>query len=95
MGVSGESAPFVSKNLEYITIDTWKDFRRTSENADDADQAQGGVPDAVIRSNDGRLFGFVLYPIKYIKFSFFMISQQSYRHTMILSCFLMYIVLLY
>ena len=71
VGVSGESAPFVSKNLEYITIDTWKDFRRTSENADDADQAQGGVPDAVIRSNDGRLFGLSPIPDKVYKVFFF------------------------
>lgn len=71
VGVSGESAPYVSKNLTYITMDTWKDFRRTTENADDADQAQGGEPNSVIRSHDGRKFALSPIPDKAYKVWFF------------------------
>jgi hypothetical protein len=71
VGVSGETVPYVSKNLSYITMDTWKDFRRTKENADDADQAQGGEPNAVIRSQDGRKFALSPIPDKVYKVWFF------------------------
>ena len=57
VSVSGESAPYVSKNLRFVTIEKWKDFRRARENADDADQAVGGVPNLVIRSPDSRKLG--------------------------------------
>jgi len=57
IGVSGESAPYVSKNLRFLTLEKWKDFRRSIENADDADAATGGQPNYVIRSPDARKFG--------------------------------------
>ena len=71
IGVSGESAPYVSKNLSYITIDSWKDFRRTRENADDADTQNWGEPNAVVRSLDGRKFGLSPIPKKAYKIWFF------------------------
>ena len=36
IGVSGESAPYTAKNLRFLTIEEWKDFRRLPENLDDA-----------------------------------------------------------
>ena len=57
VGVSGESAPYTSRNLTYITTEKWRDFRRPQENADDADAAVGGTPRYVIRSPDSRKFG--------------------------------------
>ncbi len=71
VGVSGEVAPYVSKNLRFITIEQWKDFRRTSENADDADQAVGGEPRFVIRSPDARKFGLSPIPDQVYKVWFF------------------------
>lgn len=69
-GVDGETAPFVSKNLKYLTTEDWKDFQRESENADDADQAVGGEPRYVIRSPDGRRFGLSPIPDKAYKVYF-------------------------
>ena len=66
VGVSGESAPYVSKNLRFVTIEKWKDFRRA-----DADQAVGGEPNLVIRSPDSRKFGLSPIPDKVYKVWFF------------------------
>jgi hypothetical protein len=63
-GVSGETAPYVSKNLRFTTTEEWKDYFRVSENADSADQAVGGEPARVIRSQDGRSFGLSPIPDK-------------------------------
>ena len=71
VGVSGETAPYVSRNLSFITTEKWKDFRRTQENADDADQAVGGTPKYVIRSPDSRKFGLSPIPDKVYKVWFF------------------------
>ena len=57
VGVSGESAPYTVRNLRFTTIEEWKDFFRLSQNKDDADQAEGGTPDRVIKSPDNRKFG--------------------------------------
>ena len=37
IGVSGESAPYVSRNLPFKMLEDWKDFRRAAENIDDDD----------------------------------------------------------
>ena len=37
INVSGESAPYVSKGLKFLTLADWKSNYRDSENADDAD----------------------------------------------------------
>jgi len=71
IGVSGESAPYVSKNLKFMTTEKWKDFRRAMENADDADQAVGGEPNLVIRSPDSRKFGLSPIPDKTYRVYFF------------------------
>ena len=77
IGVSGESAPYVSKNLRFVTTEKWKDFRRARENADDADQAVGGEPNFVIRSPDGRKFGLSPIPDKVYKIWFFAYSLPT------------------
>ena len=71
VSVSGESAPYVSKNLRFVTTEKWKDFRRAREIADDADQAVGGEPNLVIRSPDSRKFGLSPIPDKGYKVWFF------------------------
>lgn len=77
VGVSGETAPYVSKNLRFVTIEKWKDFRRARENADDADQAVGGEPNVVIRSPDSRKFGLSPIPDKTYRVHFFAYSLPT------------------
>lgn len=64
VGVSGETAPFVSKNLNYITLETYKDYFRVGENSDDADTQNFGEPLRVIKSPDNRMFGLSPIPDK-------------------------------
>jgi len=64
VGVDGETAPYTARNLRFLTTEEWKDFRRVSENLDDADTQQYGQPNAVIRSPDSRKFGLSPIPDK-------------------------------
>ena len=57
ISVSGESSPYVSRNLKYATLSDWKNYRRESENIDDADSQNWGQPSVIFRSTDGRKFG--------------------------------------
>ena len=57
VGVSGETAPYTIRNIKYTTTEEWKDFFRISQNQDDADTQQYGVPSRVVRSPDSRKFG--------------------------------------
>lgn len=77
VGVAGESAPYISKNLRFMSTETWKDYRRTHENADDADTQAWGEPDAVIRSPDGRKFGLSPIPKQEYKVWFFAWEQPT------------------
>ena len=70
VGVSGEAAPYTSRNLRFTTTEAWKDYRRIPENLDDADTQQYGIPDRVIKSPDNRKFGLSsipdkVYPVSY------------------------------
>tara|TARA_R100001244_G_scaffold21724_1_gene22936 strand:+ start:911 stop:1678 length:768 start_codon:yes stop_codon:yes gene_type:complete len=71
VGVSGESAPYVARNIRYATTEAWKDFRRLSENLDDADTQQWGEPNIVIRSPDSRKFGLSPIPKKVYRIWYF------------------------
>ena len=71
VGVSGESAPYVSRNLKYVTLADWKNYRREAENIDDADSQNWGESNVVIRSPDGRNFGLSPIPKKVYKVWFF------------------------
>lgn len=77
IGVSGETSPYISRNLRYMTIEEWKDFYRVSENIDDADSQNYGVPKAVIRSPDNRKFGLSPIPDKTYKVWFFAYVQPT------------------
>ena len=57
IGVSGETAPYTSRGLTFITLDDWTRYLRDSENDDDADTQQYGEPKYIIRSPDHRKFG--------------------------------------
>ena len=71
VGVSGESAPYTIRNIKYTTTEEWKDFFRVSQNQDDADTQQYGVPSRVVRSPDSRKFGLSPIPDKVYRVYFF------------------------
>ena len=71
VGVSGESSPYVARNLRFATTEDWKDFRRLSENLDDADTQNWGEPNLVIRSPDARKFGLSPIPKKVYRIWFY------------------------
>ena len=64
INVSGESTPYVSKGLEFLTLEDWNRYLRDSENADDADSQNYGEPKYVLRSPDHRKFGLSPIPDK-------------------------------
>jgi hypothetical protein len=71
IGVSGESAPYTARNLRFTSIEEWKDYFRLSENKDDADTQNYGVPNRVIKSPDNRSFGLSPIPDKVYKVWFY------------------------
>lgn len=71
VGVSGETSPYISKNLRYTTIEEWKDYYRTTENNDDADAQNWGEPARVIKSPDNRKFGLSPIPKQEYKVWFY------------------------
>ena len=71
ISVSGESAPYVSRNLSFITTEEWKDHLREGENADDADTQNWGEPRFIIRSPDARKFGVSPIPDKVYRVWFY------------------------
>lgn len=77
VGVTSESAPYTAKNLRFTTVDEWKDFYRARENADDAEDANGGEPKRVIRSPDGRMFGLSPIPDKVYRVWFYAYTQPT------------------
>ena len=71
ISVSGESAPYVSRNLSFVTTEEWKDHLREGENADDADAQNWGEPRFIIRSPDARKFGVSPIPDKVYRVWFY------------------------
>ena len=71
INVSGESSPYVSKGLRYISLDEWTRYFRDSENQDDADSQNFGEPQYVVRSPDHRKFGVSPIPDKVYNIHFY------------------------
>jgi len=71
INVSGETSPYVSKGLRFLTLDDWKRYYRDSENADDADTQNHGEPQFVIKSPDNRKFGLSPIPDKVYNVHFY------------------------
>ena len=71
VGVSGETAPYIARNLRFTTTEEWKDYYRLRENLDDADGQQYGEPARVIRSPDSRKFGLSPIPDKVYRIWFY------------------------
>jgi hypothetical protein len=71
ISVSGESSPYVSRSLKFITLTDWRRYLRDSENADDADTQVYGEPKYVVRSPDHRKFGLSPIPDKVYNIHFY------------------------
>ena len=71
INVSGETAPYVSKGLRFLTLDDWKRYYRDSENEDDANSQTYGEPKFVIKSPDNRKFGLSPIPDKVYNVHFY------------------------
>ena len=77
ISVSGESAPYVSRGLKFISLADWRRYRRDSENADDADTQNYGEPRYVIRSPDHRKFGLSPIPDKVYNVHFYAYAKPT------------------
>jgi len=77
VNVSGETAPFVSKGLKYITLDEWTRYYRDQENLDDADTQARGEPVRVYRSPDNRKFGLSPIPDKVYNIHFYAYEKPT------------------
>ena len=77
INVSGESSPFVSRGLRFITLDDWTRYLRDAENDDDADTQNHGEPKYVIRSPDHRKFGLSPIPDKVYNVHFYAFSKPT------------------
>ena len=77
ISVSGESAPYVSKGLKFISLADWRRYLRDSENSDDADAQTYGEPRYVIRSPDHRKFGLSPIPDKEYNVHFYAYDRPT------------------
>jgi len=88
INVSGETAPYVSKGLRFLTLDDWKRYYRDSENEDDANTQNYGEPKFVIKSPDNRKFGLSPIPDKVYNVHFYAFVRptalSAYDDTMVL-----------
>lgn len=77
VGVTDETAPYTIRNLKFTTTEEWKDFYRVSQNQDDADTQNYGVPSRVIKSPDNRKFGLSPIPDKVYRIWFYAYSLPT------------------
>ena len=77
INVDGETAPFVSRGLKFITLADWKRYYRDNENADDADSQNYGEPRFVIKSPDNRKFGLSPIPDKVYNIHFYAFDKPT------------------
>jgi len=77
INVSGESAPYTSTGLKYLTLADWKRYYRDTENADDADTQNYGEPRYVYKSPDHRKFGLSPIPDKVYNVHFYAFEKPT------------------
>ena len=79
INVSGESSPYVSKGLKFLSLADWKQYYRDSENADDAEgsDAGHGEPRYVYKSPDHRKFGLSPIPDKVYNVHFYAFEKPT------------------
>ena len=79
INVSGESEPYVSQGLKFLTLADWKQYYRDAENADDAkgSDAAHGEPRYVFKSPDHRKFGLSPIPDKVYNVHFYAFNKPT------------------
>ena len=79
INVSGETSPYVSKGLKFLTLADWRRYSRDNENADDAEgsDAKHGEPIYVIKSPDNRKFGLSPIPDKVYNVHFYAFDKPT------------------
>ena len=77
VNVSGETAPFVSKGLNFLSLADWTRYYRDAENNDDADSQSYGEPMHVIKSPDNRKFGLSPIPDKVYNIHFYAFARPT------------------
>jgi len=77
INVSGESAPYTSTGLKFLTLEDWKRYYRDAENADDADTQSYGEPRYVYKSPDHRKFGLSPIPDKVYNVHFYAFEKPT------------------
>ena len=77
INVSGETSPYVSKGLKFLTLTDWKRYYRDGDNADDADTQNYGEPQFVIKSPDSRKFGLSPIPDKVYNIHFYAFDKPT------------------
>ena len=77
INVSGETAPFVSRGLKFLSLADWTRYHRDAENVDDADSQSYGEPTYVIKSPDNRKFGLSPIPDKVYNVHFYAFDKPT------------------
>jgi len=77
INVSGETAPFVSRGLKFLSLADWTRYHRDAENVDDADSQSYGEPIYVIKSPDNRKFGLSPIPDKVYNVHFYAFNKPT------------------
>jgi|TARA_R110000824_G_scaffold245905_3_gene435000 hypothetical protein len=77
INVSGETAPFVSRGLKFLSLADWTRYHRDAENVDDADSQSYGEPTYVIKSPDNRKFGLSPIPDKVYNVHFYAFNKPT------------------
>ena len=77
INVSGETAPFVSRGLKFLSLADWTRYHRDTENVDDADSQSYGEPTYVIKSPDNRKFGLSPIPDKVYNVHFYAFTKPT------------------
>jgi len=77
VNVSGETAPFVSQGLNFLSLADWTRYYRDAENNDDADSQSYGEPMHVIKSPDNRKFGLSPIPDKVYNIHFYAFARPT------------------
>jgi hypothetical protein len=77
INVAGETSPYVSKGLKFLSLADWKRYYRDSENVDDADSQAYGEPSFVIKSPDARKFGLSPIPDKVYNVHFYAFDKPT------------------
>ena len=76
INVSGESSPYGSKGLRFLTLDDWKRYYRDNENSADANSTNA-EPIHVIKSPDSRKFGLSPIPDKVYNVHFYAFTKPT------------------